>query len=184
MLNSTRTPRAAALAGAVATLLLVSACATDTATATATETASATPADADADAATPTPAPVTSEEVSALFDEWNAALATGDPEVVAARYAPDAVLLPTVSDEVRDTPELIESYFTEFLAQSPVGTIDQSAVRVFDDGVAKDVGVYTFALTGDDGATQQVQARYSFVYELVDGEWLIAHHHSSAMPEA
>lgn len=167
MLNTTRTPRAAALAGAVATLVLVSACASDTGS----------------DTPTTTPAPVSTEEVAALFDEWNAALATGDPEVVAARYAPDAVLLPTVSDEVRDTPGLIKSYFTEFLAQSPVGTIDQSAVRVLDDGVAKDVGTYTFALTGDDGATQQVQARYSFVYELVDGEWLIAHHHSSAMPE-
>lgn len=171
MLNTTRTPRIAALAGAAATLALVSACATGTDTATA--------------AGTPTnaPAPVTTEEIASLFDEWNAALATGDPEVVAARYAPDAVLLPTVSDEVRDTPELIESYFTEFLAQSPVGTIDQSSARVLADGVATDVGVYTFALTGDDGATQQVQARYSFVYELVDGEWLIAHHHSSAMPE-
>jgi uncharacterized protein (TIGR02246 family) len=163
----TRTPRAAALAASVATLVLVSACASDT----------------DTDTPTTAPTSVTTEKVAALFDEWNAALATGDPAVVAARYTPDAVLLPTVSDEVRDTPELITSYFTKFLAKSPVGTIDQSAVRVLDDGIAKDVGVYTFALTGDDGTVEQVQARYSFVYELVDGEWLITHHHSSAMPE-
>lgn len=166
MPRTARTPRSntLTLVGTVATLALVSACGAEEPASTAQ--------------------PMTTQDVAALFDTWNAALATGDPAVVAARYAPDAVLLPTVSDEVRDTPELIEKYFTEFLAQSPVGTIDQSTVRVLDDGVATDVGVYTFALTGDDGATQQVQARYSFVYELVDGEWLIAHHHSSAMPEA
>ena len=34
------------------------------------------------------------------------------------------------------------------------------------------------------GATgDKVLARYSFVYVKEDGEWKIAHHHSSAMPE-
>jgi hypothetical protein len=37
------------------------------------------------------------QEIAALFDEWNAALATGDPEKVADLYSPDAVLLPTLS---------------------------------------------------------------------------------------
>ena len=40
-------------------------------------------------------------EVAAQFDRWNAALATGDPEQVASLYAPDGVLLPTVSNKVR-----------------------------------------------------------------------------------
>jgi hypothetical protein len=29
----------------------------------------------------------------------------------------------------------------------------------------------------------QVQARYSFLYRKINGEWLITEHHSSAMPE-
>jgi hypothetical protein len=34
------------------------------------------------------------------------------------------------------------------------------------------------------GATgDKVKARYSFVYTLENGEWKIAHHHSSQMPE-
>ena len=35
------------------------------------------------------------------------------------------------------------------------------------------------------GATgDKVKARYSYVYVHEDGEWKIAHHHSSVMPEA
>jgi ketosteroid isomerase-like protein len=35
---------------------------------------------------------------------------------------------------------------------------------------------------GADGS--KVLARYSFVYVKENGEWKIAHHHSSAMPES
>ena len=42
------------------------------------------------------------ENVIALFSEWNDALATGDPDVVTQMYADNAVLLPTVSNRVRD----------------------------------------------------------------------------------
>jgi uncharacterized protein (TIGR02246 family) len=38
--------------------------------------------------------------IASLFDDWNEALATKNPEKVANLYAHDAVLLPTVSNEV------------------------------------------------------------------------------------
>ncbi len=41
------------------------------------------------------------------------------------RYAPDGVLLPTVSNVVRNTPEEIEDYFKYFLTLQPKGTIDE-----------------------------------------------------------
>jgi uncharacterized protein (TIGR02246 family) len=40
------------------------------------------------------------ESIAALFDRWNEALATKDPATVANLYGHDAVLLPTVSNEV------------------------------------------------------------------------------------
>jgi hypothetical protein len=43
------------------------------------------------------------EMIASLFDAWNQALATKDPNKVADLYAHDAVLLPTVSNEVRQT---------------------------------------------------------------------------------
>ncbi|MNG32396.1 Calcium/calmodulin dependent protein kinase II Association [compost metagenome] len=46
-----------------------------------------------------------------------------------------------------------------------------------------DSGVYTFTLTQADGSKREVQARYTFLYERLDGQWKIINHHSSAMPE-
>lgn len=45
--------------------------------------------------------PITEDEVRDLFQLWNNALATEDPDAVAKRYSKDAVLLPTVSDVPR-----------------------------------------------------------------------------------
>jgi hypothetical protein len=47
---------------------------------------------------------------SGLFDRWNEALATKDPATVANLYGHDAVLLPTVSNEVRITDFLIDLF--------------------------------------------------------------------------
>lgn len=56
--------------------------------------------------------------------------------------------------------------------------------RLQVSNVAMDSGVFTFTLTEATGKTRQVQARYTFVYEQVGGQWKILNHHSSAMPEA
>ncbi|MFI6099437.1 SgcJ/EcaC family oxidoreductase [Lentzea sp. NPDC051213] len=122
------------------------------------------------------------DQIKALFADWNAALATGDPQKVADRYAPNAVLLPTVSNQVRSTRAEIVDYFVEFLKAKPSGTILNSYVVVLNPEDAIDAGTYRFALT-KDGKASTVDARYTFVYEKVDGKWLIVNHHSSAMPE-
>lgn len=117
-------------------------------------------------------------EIVALFDEWNNALQTGDPKIVAVLYESDGILLPTVSNKVRHNHEEIEDYFVRFLAKGPVGKIDESNVRTFGQ-LAINSGIYTF--TFKDGAT--VTARFTFVY-LWNGErWKIVEHHSSQMPE-
>ena len=47
---------------------------------------------------------------------------------------------------------------------------------------ALDSGVYTFSLV-KEGKPVKVQARYTYLYEKVEGEWKIMNYHSSAMPE-
>lgn len=123
-------------------------------------------------------APATQQQIASLFDRWNDSLRTGDPDKVLANYAPDGVLLPTVSNQARTTPAAIKDYFVKFLKYKPQGSIDDRFIRI-GCNVAQDVGNYTFRYA--DGKT--VHARYTYVYEWNDGKWLIAHHHSSAMPE-
>ncbi|MGK5533191.1 SgcJ/EcaC family oxidoreductase [Streptomyces sp. URMC 129] len=143
----------------------------------------ATPASAPAGSHGHTP---TKQEIRALFDEWNAALATGDAEQVAARYAPRAVLEPTLSNVIRHDHDGIVDYFEHFLLQHPTGEIDESYVELLGRDAAVDSGSYTFHLTDPaTGEPYDVVARYTFVYERDKrtGEWLIVDHHSSAMPE-
>lgn len=124
----------------------------------------------------------TEREIAALFDLWNAALQTGNPELVASLYAVDGLLLPTVSNRVRTTRIEIADYFTHFLALQPRGTIKQQFIRVLSPDLALNAGVYTFDVIRD-GKPEQVTARYDFLYKRVNGRWMIADHHSSKMPE-
>jgi uncharacterized protein (TIGR02246 family) len=124
----------------------------------------------------------TPEEIRALFGEWNQALATLDANKVADRYAPDAVLVPTMSNDVRTDRAEIVDYFEHFLQGKPRGTILESHVEVLGQRTAVDTGVYRFTLI-KDGVTKDVDARYTFVYERIGGKWYIQNHHSSAMPE-
>ena len=54
-------------------------------------------------------------ENTSIFDEWNNALQTRDPEQVANLYAGNPILLPTMSNRVRHTHEEIKDYFSTFL---------------------------------------------------------------------
>lgn len=128
---------------------------------------------------------LTDDEVDALFDTWNAALATGDAQTVADLYADDAVLLSTLSADVKDTPEEVRGYFADtFLPNSPQGEITESYIAVERAGIATHTGLYDFSVTDPaTGAESIVPARFTFVYtQEADGEWLISSHHSSRQP--
>lgn len=121
---------------------------------------------------------VTETEIAALFDRWNASLATGDSKKVVANYATDSILLPTVSNKPRLSPAEKEDYFDHFLEKKPQGKIDLRFIQI-GCNTALDAGLYTFTFyTGE-----KVSGRYSYTYRWNGSEWLITHHHSSANPE-
>lgn len=127
-------------------------------------------------------APADRAQIASLFDGWNLALASLDPDRVTQKYWSDAVLLPTVSNTPRTNPAMIRDYFEHFLEKHPRGRIDTRTIEI-GCNVAFDVGTYTFSVMDGAGSVNEVQARYTFVYTFRDGDWRIAHHHSSAMPE-
>ncbi|MEU9050451.1 SgcJ/EcaC family oxidoreductase [Streptomyces sp. NPDC048384] len=124
------------------------------------------------------------KQIAGLFDQWNRTLQTGDPEKVADLYASDAVLLPTVSNQVRADHAAIVDYFEHFLANKPVGKKIETHINVLDNNSVIDAGTYQFTLTDPEtGEKSVVKARYTYAYEKRGGEWLIVNHHSSKMPE-
>lgn len=118
-------------------------------------------------------------EILALFEQWNNALQSRTPKNVVALYDDDAVLLPTISNKLCHNHEEIEEYFINFLAREPVGKIDESNIKIFDQ-LAINSGIYTFSFKGG----HKVQARFTFVYRWNGKRWLIIKHHSSQMPES
>ncbi len=119
--------------------------------------------------------------LNGLFRAWNDALASGDPERVAALYTRDAVLLPTFSGRVLQGREAIAGYFRSFLKQRPQALIGQHVAHV-GCNMASDVGIYTFSVMDDTGLSREVAARYTFLYRFQDGHWRILHHHSALLP--
>lgn len=124
--------------------------------------------------------PMTNEtEIAALFERWNQSLQTGDPAQVVANYATQSILLPTLSNKPRLTPEEKLDYFTHFLAKGPQGKIDLRQIDISTD-MAVDSGLYTFTFTKTG---EVASGRYTFVYKWDGQQWLIISHHSSLMPE-
>lgn len=119
------------------------------------------------------------DEIAGLFDRWNDSLKTGKSDAVVANYAPDSILLPTVSNKVRYSAAEKADYFDHFLENSPVGEINERYIKI-GCNTALDAGIYTFHFS-KTGAS--VTGRYSFTYEWNGKEWLISSHHSSVMPE-
>ena len=121
------------------------------------------------------------QQVQKAIDEWIAAVNSHNAEAVASLYEPDAVLLPTMSPKVANTPALRRAYFDVFTAKADLhGTVNEEHIRVFHH-IAVNSGLYTFTFT-KDGQTVEVPARFSFVYEKTHSGWMIVDHHSSRLP--
>jgi uncharacterized protein (TIGR02246 family) len=123
------------------------------------------------------------EDVTAATRAWGAAYDSRDPQKILALYAPDAVFWGTSSAIVRDTPALIGEYFKSSPSQPNARVeIGDMKVRVWGETAAA-TGSYTFT-DMRDGQVVRRPARFSFVFRLVNGRWLIVDHHSSSTPAA
>jgi uncharacterized protein (TIGR02246 family) len=120
-------------------------------------------------------------DVEAATQQWITAFNQKDARGIVALYAKDAVLFGTSSGTLRDKPELVWDYF-KGLADLGDATIStgEHRVQVFGN-VAINTGFYT-RNSRQDGKVVQNPARFTFVYQLRDGKWMIVTHHSSALP--
>ncbi|MBK5004234.1 DUF4440 domain-containing protein [Pseudomonas sp. S32] len=116
---------------------------------------------------------------AALY-RWAETVATREVDKVLALYAADAILVPTLSNLVRDCDDSRRNYFENFLAND--GLVCD--IQVFKKRVSRKLGtvvvggLYTFVYR-DGGEQRTVPARFLFTFERLDEQWLITGHHSS-----
>jgi uncharacterized protein (TIGR02246 family) len=125
----------------------------------------------------------TVKDVEATTQQWIAAMNRKSTADVVALYAKDAVFFGTTSPVLRDTPALVNEYFKNLpnLGDSTM-SMGEHRVQVFGD-VAINTGYYIRA-SKQDGKEVKNPARFTFVYQLRQGKWMIVEHHSSVLPEA
>lgn len=121
-------------------------------------------------------------DVEAATARWIDAFNRRSSADIVALYAADAVFFGTSSQVLRDRPELVRDYFKGLASQGDaVISMGDHRVQVFGL-IAINTGYYT-RTTQQDGRAVQTPARFSFVYEKRDGQWMIVNHHSSAFPQ-
>ena len=123
------------------------------------------------------------KDVEASTQQWIAAFNRKSAPDIVALYAKDAVFFGTTSPILRDSPELVRDYFKNIgdLGDSTISMGDHR-VQVFGD-VAINTGFYTRTAM-QNGKEVKNPARFTFVYQLRQGKWMIVEHHSSVLPES
>jgi uncharacterized protein (TIGR02246 family) len=123
------------------------------------------------------------EDASAVIDRWAAAVGANDPNTAAKLYTPDALLHGISSTKLYTGREAIRGYFRTAPESGKKVTIGERNMVVLADTAVMGVGFYQFDLF-QNGIRVPRSARFTFVVVKRGADWLIAHHHSSALPPA
>ena len=116
-----------------------------------------------------------------IVDQWRQAFLAADVDALVKLYAPDALFMGTGSQDVITGREEIRAYFeTLFRTQKPRDGTSGHTNRVLSDDALVVTGTIASGRVVDG---QGVPDRVTFVIVRRDGQWLIEHFHSSAMPD-
>ncbi len=118
------------------------------------------------------------DDANKAIDRWSAAYTSNDPEAVVKNYWPDAILLGTVSPVISVGTEAIRKYFALVKDSGNKNAIQERHTIVLDDKAVVVTGFYEFTRM-KDGNPIAGPSRFTMLVTNHNGEWRIAHHHSS-----
>ena len=118
-----------------------------------------------------------------FLDEWIQLVNNGDIESLLNLYDNEAILIPTFSNGILNTPEKLRRYFEE------LGSREELSVSVNEKYlVVQELQNQIFALGGIydwrfnvEGEVQNFEARFSYLVDLSKPSPIL-HHHSSQVP--
>ena len=118
------------------------------------------------------------EEANTVVDRFSAAYTANDPEAVVKLYAPDAILLGTVSPVISVGTDAIRKYFSMLKGSGNKNALQERHTIVLGDNAVVVTGFYEFTRM-QDGKPVPGPSRFTMLITKTGGEWRIAHHHSS-----
>ena len=118
------------------------------------------------------------EEANATVERWSAAYSSNDPEAIAKLYTSDAILLGTVSPIMSEGIDAIVKYFTPTKGSGNTNKLGERRTIVLGDNAVVVAGFYEFTRL-QEGKPVPAPSRFTMLVVKRDGEWRIAHHHSS-----
>ena len=118
------------------------------------------------------------EDANAVVERWSVAFNSNDPEAIAKIYTSDALLLGTVSPIMSEGTDAIVKYFTPTKGTGNKNKLGDRRTIVLGDNAVVVTGFYEFTRM-QEGKPVPGPARFTMLVVKRDGEWRIAHHHSS-----
>jgi len=108
--------------------------------------------------------------------------AKGDAHQIIKFYAPNAILLPTLSSNILINHHGgFDAYFSSLTSHDQFKCTPEELKTQLVGNVAINSGKYAFSYR-DAHHHKIIPARFTFVYQKQGKEWLIINHHSSVVP--
>ena len=124
------------------------------------------------------------EDAFQVVEQFKKAFESADVTGVVSLFAPDAVLLGTVSPKLTTTTEGINEYFQVIKQLTPRTVVfGEYVAKVLSDDAVLFAGLDTFTVTRDSNIIE-TPARFTMLITKTGQGWRISHFHSSVRPKA
>jgi hypothetical protein len=124
----------------------------------------------------------TKPDMQSALTTWKQTVESGKLKNIMKLYDKDAIMISTFAQAPLTKRSEIEDYFKLVVVNEGVRVdILESHPREFGD-MAVNSGRYELSYT-QEGEEINIPARFTFVYRLEHGEWIIVDQHSSRMPD-
>ncbi len=115
------------------------------------------------------------------LQKWISTINSRQPSAVSRLYSEDAVFLPTLSHYRILGSMNRTTYFARLLGKSGfrVDILELDLQMLGEVGVCSGIYDFDYAFRGDD---TRLEARFSMIFQRINGVYLIINHHSSLLP--
>ena len=118
-----------------------------------------------------------------VLDQWMQAINSADVEKLLSLYDSSAILIPTFSNKVLNTPEKIRDYFEKLGNREELSiALHENTLKMQElkDDYYTINGIYNWRFKVED-ETLNFEARFSYLVD-TSSSTPILHHHSSQVP--